>query len=162
VEVALVRVTADGQTQRVQLSKDRTVIGRQEDCQIRIPIAGVSRQHCEIVVRDGSITVKDLGSSNGTYLNQERITSHPAAAGDLLSVGGQVFLIQVNGAPEEIEAEFLYEDGLPEQSSNAPTTVAQPKPAPGAVKAKASGGSADESSLMDFDFLDEDEEQPPL
>ena len=162
MEVALVRVTADGQTQRVQLSKDRTVIGRQEDCQIRIPIAGVSRQHCEILVRDGSITIKDLGSSNGTYLNQERITSHPAAAGDLLSVGGQVFLIQVNGDPEEVEAEFLYEDGLPEAATNAPTAVSPPRPSAGAVRAKSSGGSADESSLMDFDFLDEEDEQPPL
>lgn len=157
MEVALVRVTPDGKSQRAVLSRPRTLIGRQEDCQLRLPIAGVSRTHCEILVEDGHITINDLGSSNGTYLNQERITSHPAAAGDLLSVGGQVFLIQVNGDPEEIEPEFLYEDGLPEQSATAPTTVSPPQPK---VKAQA-GGSADGSSLMEFDFEDE-EEQPPL
>lgn len=163
MEVALVRVTPEGETQRLVLSKDRTVIGRQEGCQIRIPVAGVSRMHCEVVVRNGSIVVKDLGSSNGTYVNQERVTEHHAAAGDLLSLGGQVFLIQVNGEPEEIEAEFLYEDGLPEETANAPTTVSVPKPKPQPAKAPAGSSSADESSLGDFVFDEEDEDaQPPL
>jgi len=159
VEVALVRVTQDGKSQRVVLKKQLSVLGRQDSCQVRIPTAGISRKHCEIVVADGSITVNDLGSSNGTYLNQERITSHPAAPGDLLSIGGQVFLIQVNGDPDEFDPEFLYEDGLPEEeamptpsSTGTPQTPA-PKPA----------GDMDESSMMDFDFNDLDEDdQPPL
>jgi pSer/pThr/pTyr-binding forkhead associated (FHA) protein len=125
VEVALVRVTAEGETQRVVLGKDRTVIGRQEGCQLRIPIAGVSRTHCEILIQGGSITIKDLGSSNGTYVNQERVTQQPLAPGDLVSLGGQVFLVQVNGEPEEIEAEFMFEDGLPEEESK--TSIPTPK-----------------------------------
>lgn len=161
MEVALVRVTAEGETQRVVLSKDRTVIGRQEGCQLRIPIAGVSRSHCEIAVTNGSITVKDLGSSNGTFVNQEKITEQPVGAGDLLSVGGQVFLIQVNGEPEEIEAEFLYEDGLPEQESKASAAVGgdAKTTVPAAPSQKK---LLDESSLVDFDFEDDEDEQPPL
>ncbi len=159
MEVALVRVTAEGETQRVVLGKDRTVIGRQEGCQLRIPIAGVSRTHCEILIQGGSITVKDLGSSNGTYVNQERVTEQPLAPGDLLSLGGQVFLVQVNGEPDEIDAEFLFEDGLPEEESK--TSIPAPRasvPAASTVK-KA---DLDESSVMDFDFEDEDDAQPPL
>jgi pSer/pThr/pTyr-binding forkhead associated (FHA) protein len=157
-------VTAEGETQRVPLSKDRTVIGRQDGCQLRIPIAGVSRTHCEITVSSGSIVVKDLGSSNGTFVNQEKITQQPLAAGDLLSVGGQVFLVQVNGEPEEIDAEFLFEDGLPEQDSQVAT---RPGPAPQAPASKPSPAPVgkslmDDSSLADFDFEDDDEEQPPL
>ncbi len=163
MEVALVRVTADGETQRVVLNKDRTVIGRQEGCQLRIPIAGVSRTHCEILVQGGSITIKDLGSSNGTYVNQERVTQQPLAPGDLISLGGQVFLVQVNGEPEEIEAEFLFEDGLPEVESK--TSVPAAKPAPKASVPAASTAKKtdlDDSSVMDFEFDDEDEAQPPL
>ncbi len=160
MEVALVRVTAEGETQRVVLSKDRTVIGRQEGCQLRIPIAGVSRTHCEIAVSNGSIKVKDLGSSNGTFVNQEKITEQALAAGDLLSVGGQVFLIQVNGEPEEIEAEFLYEDGLPEQESRVSAVGGDAKTTVPAAPAQKK--LLDESSLVDFDFEDEDDEQPPL
>ncbi|MCC5823280.1 MAG: FHA domain-containing protein [Phycisphaerales bacterium] len=157
MEVALVRVTAEGESQRVVLAKDRTVVGRQEGCQLRIPIAGVSRKHCEIMIEGGSIVVRDLGSSNGTYVNQERVTEQPLAPGDLLSVGGQVFLVQVNGDPDEFDPEFLYDDGLPEEESKvggdaprASVPAAAPKPA------------ADESSLMDFDLDDDEDEQPPL
>jgi pSer/pThr/pTyr-binding forkhead associated (FHA) protein len=159
VEVALVRVTAEGETQRVVLGKDRTVIGRQEGCQLRIPIAGVSRTHCEILIQGGSITIKDLGSSNGTYVNQERVTQQPLAPGDLVSLGGQVFLVQVNGEPEEIDAEFLFEDGLPEEESK--TSIPAPKASVPAASA-AKKADLDDSSVMDFDFEDEDEAQPPL
>ncbi|MEM9373228.1 MAG: FHA domain-containing protein [Planctomycetota bacterium] len=157
MEVALVRVTQDGKSQRAVLRKQQSVLGRQDSCDVRVPTAGISRKHCEILVADGSITINDLGSSNGTYLNQERITSHPAAPGDLLSIGGQVFLIQVNGDPDEFDAEFLYEDGLPEaepeRTPSATGTTAAPSQAP----------AGDESSMMDFDFSDlEDDEQPPL
>lgn len=159
MEVALVRVTAEGETQRVVLGKDRTVIGRQEGCQLRIPIAGVSRTHCEILIQGGSITIKDLGSSNGTYVNQERVTQQPLAPGDLVSLGGQVFLVQVNGEPEEIDAEFLFEDGLPEEESK--TSIPAPKASVPAASA-AKKADLDDSSVMDFDFEDEDEAQPPL
>lgn len=158
MEVALVRVTAEGESQRVVLSKDKTVVGRQEGCQLRIPIAGVSRKHCEIEVEGGSIVVRDLGSSNGTYVNQERVREHPLAPGDLLSVGGQVFLVQVNGDPDEFDPEFLFEDGLPEEESRASGeagTASVSAPA-------ASKPSSDESSLMDFDLDDDEDEQPPL
>lgn len=158
MEVALVRVTAEGESQRVVLSKDKTVVGRQEGCQLRIPIAGVSRKHCEIVVQGGSIVVRDLGSSNGTFVNQERVREQPLAPGDLLSVGGQVFLVQVNGDPDEFDPEFLFEDGLPEEESRAGGDGGGASvPAPAASKP-----AADESSLMDFDLDDDDDEQPPL
>lgn len=160
MEVALVRVTAEGETQRVVLSKDRTVIGRQEGCQLRIPIAGVSRTHCEIAVANGTITVKDLGSSNGTFVNQEKVSQRSVGPGDLLSVGGQVFLVQVNGEPEEIEAEFLYEDGLPEQESRVSAVGGDAKTTVPAVPAQKK--LLEDSSLVDFDFEDEDDEQPPL
>lgn len=132
------------------------MIGRQEGCQIRIPIAGISRTHCEVTVQGGAVTVKDLGSSNGTYVNQERVTEQSLAAGDLISIGGQVFLVQVNGEPEEIEAEFLFEDGLPEEESKAGAVAAK------SVSKAPAAKVSDDSSMMDFDFDEDDDEQPPL
>jgi FHA domain len=63
-------------------------IGRAEACQIRLEDTYVSSFHARIFHRDGGWFVEDLGSTNGTYLNQRRITS-PAElhAGDRLKVG---------------------------------------------------------------------------
>ncbi len=164
MEVVLIRVTESGQQQSVPLTREKTIIGRMDDCHLRIPIAGVSRKHCEIVVEDGSVTINDLGSSNGTYVNQDRIESIPVSAGDLLSVGGLVFVVSVNGQPEDIDAEIMFEDGLPDvaDASAAPSPVASaPEPAPKAVPASILN---DDSSMMDFefDFDDDEEDQPPL
>ena len=94
LEVNLIRVTKNGKSTRVPLSHERTLVGRQDDCHIRVPVAGISRKHCEIVIADGSIVINDLGSSNGTYVNQERISgAQPLSAGDLISFGGLVFVV---------------------------------------------------------------------
>lgn len=162
MEIVLIRVTESGEQQPVPLSRKKTIIGRLDDCHIRIPIAGVSRKHCEIVVSDGSITINDLGSSNGTYVNQDRVESQSISAGDLISVGGLVFVVRVNGEPGNIQAAMMYEDGLPDvgEASAAPQAAAE-KAEPKAVPASLVN---EDSSMMDFDFEfdDDEEEQPPL
>lgn len=159
MEVFLIRVTERGDEQPVPLSRERTLIGRLDDCHIRIPIADVSRKHCEILIEDGSITIRDLGSSNGTYVNQERVEEMALSAGDLISLGGLVFVVRVNGEPGEIDAEIMYEDGLPDEPAVQPDA---PAAAPKAVPASKMGGG-DDSSMMDFEFdFDDDEDQPPL
>ena len=164
------RVAKNGSTTPVPLMRERTLVGRLDDCHIRVPVAGISRKHCEIVVNDGSIIVNDLGSSNGTYVNQERVQSQPVSAGDLISFGGLVFLITVNGEPGDIDAEMMYEDGIPDVEENAATApqpqtavsapVAAPEPQ---MAAMSNSAENDESSMMDFDFdFDDDDDQPPL
>ena len=63
-------------------------VGRAEACQIRLPDTYASSFHARIYSRDGSWYIEDLGSTNGTYLNQRRITA-PAElrAGDKVKIG---------------------------------------------------------------------------
>jgi len=63
-------------------------VGRAEACQVRLPDTYASTFHARIFSRDGSWFLEDLGSTNGTYLNQRRITS-PAElrAGDKVRIG---------------------------------------------------------------------------
>jgi pSer/pThr/pTyr-binding forkhead associated (FHA) protein len=71
------------------ISLDGTLqIGRAGACQIKLPDTYVSSFHARIFRRDGGWFVEDLGSTNGTYLNQRRVTS-PAElrAGDRLRIG---------------------------------------------------------------------------
>lgn len=167
LEVILVRVTKNGSITPVPLTHERTLVGRLDDCHIRVPVAGISRKHCEIIIADGSISINDLGSSNGTYVNQDRITgSVPLCAGDLISFGGLVFHVTVNGDPSSEDAEMLFEDGLPEEQEAPTAPVARPAPAqapaPKAVPASVVNDNED-SSMMDFEFdFDDDDDQPPL
>ena len=74
-------------------------IGRHDDCLIRIRSAQVSRRHCEVFEDKGKLMVKDLGSSNGTFVNGQRVLGQqPLKAGDVLSIGGVTLRVDVAAA----------------------------------------------------------------
>jgi serine phosphatase RsbU (regulator of sigma subunit) len=60
--------------QRYTLSDERTVLGRDTDCDIVLGLGGVSRKHAQIVAVDGEYYLEDLQSRNGTFLNGEQLT----------------------------------------------------------------------------------------
>lgn len=64
-----------------------TLLGRGTDADIRVEDPGVSRKHCEIVVGTPAI-VRDLGSTNGTLLNGEKISESPLEDGSVVKIGG--------------------------------------------------------------------------
>lgn len=101
--VLLVMFKSDGTRRDFPLTKPVTVIGRKVNCDLRIPLTSVSRQHCEIRREGNKIAVKDLGSSNGTYLNSVRIQDSHLSAGDELVVGPVVFTVVVDGHPADIK-----------------------------------------------------------
>ena len=103
MDIVLVMFKSDGQRKDFPLDSPVTVVGRNESCDLRAPILSVSRRHCELSVSGDRLSVKDLGSSNGTYVNNERITEAELKPGDRLAVGPIIFTIQVDGAPAEIQ-----------------------------------------------------------
>src|SRR5262249_54904866 len=104
VNVSLVMVTSDGKSREIPLGKLPVHIGRGDDCKVRIPLPSVSRRHCELSIDDDEFTVKDLNSSNGTYVNGERIRSRELVPGDLLALGPCVFVVRIDGHPKDINA----------------------------------------------------------
>ena len=73
------------------------VIGRQSECEIPIPSEEVSRRHAELRVTPDGVMVEDLGSSNGTYINDRRITRQLMKAGDELRLDTIRFLLLAPG-----------------------------------------------------------------
>jgi pSer/pThr/pTyr-binding forkhead associated (FHA) protein len=102
MDLSLVMFTAEGDRRDFRITKSRTVIGRQNNCDLRIPLASVSRQHCEIITDHGSATLRDLGSSNGTYHNHNRVQSVHLSAGDQIVIGPVVFTVVKDGHPDEV------------------------------------------------------------
>ena len=102
MEAKLVMFKRDGQRKEFSLRGKSTVIGRGEECTLRIPLAAVSRRHAELIKGEDELRVRDLASSNGTYVNNRRINETALKAGDRLAVGPIVFTLQIDGVPEEI------------------------------------------------------------
>ncbi len=90
------------QTREILLSQSEFLIGRGADCDLRLRAPRVSRHHCLIRTQGGAVTLSDLGSSNGTYINGQRLTSQMALkSGDLVQVGDFSFVVEVGEASSE-------------------------------------------------------------
>ena len=90
-EACLVVIHGPQLGELVLLRGQELVLGRSDECNMHLTGAGVSRRHCRIARDVGQgYFVEDLGSTNGTVLNDQRVDSAPLRAGDLLSVGDTV------------------------------------------------------------------------
>jgi pSer/pThr/pTyr-binding forkhead associated (FHA) protein len=103
MDAKLIMFKPNGQRKDFSILNPTTVIGRAENCDLRVPILSVSRRHCELRLAGDQLSVKDLASSNGTYVNNQRVKEKPLGAGDRLVVGPIVFTVQVDGQPDEIK-----------------------------------------------------------
>lgn len=69
------------------LTMDRTTVGRVEDNAFTIPESSVSSHHCEVLLKGNEVLVRDLDSTNGTFINDERITEGVLKPGQILRLG---------------------------------------------------------------------------
>jgi pSer/pThr/pTyr-binding forkhead associated (FHA) protein len=71
-----------------ELKVDKTTVGRVEDNTFQIAEPSVSSHHCEILLRGSEIVVRDLNSTNGTYINGEKVTNESVLKpGQVLRLG---------------------------------------------------------------------------
>ena len=101
----------------IRLHEDVITIGRDDTNDVSIPLHTISRQHARLFRREGSHFVEDLGSKNGTYVNEVEIAgAMPLRNGDLLRCGGAVLKFIVGGNIEALYHEEIYQltitDGL--------------------------------------------------
>ena len=129
MEVQLVMFTEAGERREFDLKRTISIIGRGGDCDFQIPLAMISRRHCQITRKSDRVLVKDLGSSNGSYVNNKRVLQAELHGGDILTVGPVVFTILIDGKPTDIKP--------------IPTIV---KPAAEPAGASAAVPSSDDSS----------------
>jgi pSer/pThr/pTyr-binding forkhead associated (FHA) protein len=77
-----------------------SVIGRGSAADLRLPDSQASRRHCELYEYEGQLAVRDLGSANGTMVNQHRIEQDTLlSTGDTLTIGKVTFRIDVGDGP---------------------------------------------------------------
>ena len=77
------------------LQQGINIIGRIKSCDIQIPNKHISRQHLSIdLLTDGSLTLMDLGSSNGLMVKGQKVSSAILQTGESFTIGTLVFLIE--------------------------------------------------------------------
>jgi len=103
MEVNLILFKKDGSTRTFHLPSTVTTIGRRKDCDLCVPLMSVSRRHCELNLDQGRLSIRDLGSKNGTFLNGIRVSESMVKPGDVLKIGTLYFGVQIDGIPEDIE-----------------------------------------------------------
>jgi len=93
-------IPADGSAP-IDLTKDMTLFGRDDDCDVKIDQKGVSKLHCVVVKTDGLLLIRDLGSTNGTRVNGQRIRRAALLPNDQLGIANVTFQVKFGA---ELEA----------------------------------------------------------
>ena len=70
-------------------------IGRETDNEVVLDDKATSRHHAQIQFQDGKYVLADLGSANGTLLNDQRVTESALSDGDLIKIGQNVILASI-------------------------------------------------------------------
>ena len=93
-------VLSAGMTGRThELTVDKTTIGRVEDNSFQIAEPSVSSHHCEVLLRGSDILVRDLNSTNGTYINGEKVTESVIKPGQTLRLGQIEMRLETDAPP---------------------------------------------------------------
>jgi diguanylate cyclase (GGDEF)-like protein len=112
----LVVVYGEELGKRYELDRPGLIVGRSSGADIRVDQETVSRAHAELDGDAGTITIRDLGSTNGTWVNDERVEEAELADHDLVKIGATIFKFLSGSNAERAYFEEIYRvmtvDGL--------------------------------------------------
>jgi pSer/pThr/pTyr-binding forkhead associated (FHA) protein len=97
VNVRAALIPLDGSS-TVEVVKDMTLVGRKEDCDLRLNHKSISKIHCVIVKTDGLLLLRDLGSTNGTRVNGTRVRRAALLPNDKVSFANFHFKVHLGPA----------------------------------------------------------------
>jgi pSer/pThr/pTyr-binding forkhead associated (FHA) protein len=83
----------------VEITKDLVVVGRKDECDLRLDHKSVSKMHCVLVKTDGLLLLRDLGSTNGTRVNGTRVRRAALLPNDQLTIANYKFRVYLG--PDE-------------------------------------------------------------
>lgn len=98
MKVSLVVAAGVHQGKVIPVATQQFLIGRDPQCQLRPASQSISKQHCLLTIRNKTVYLKDFGSTNGTFLNDEQMEPDVEVAiqsGDRVRVGPLDFAVQI-------------------------------------------------------------------
>ena len=88
-------ISGDGRTYPLQMGS--TVIGRGDQANLRLPDVGISRRHARLDYDGNQVVLTDLGSTNGTMVNGQRVSAVALNPGDMIQLGTTTLTFRVDG-----------------------------------------------------------------
>ncbi|MFH1130131.1 MAG: FHA domain-containing protein, partial [Pseudomonadota bacterium] len=107
-EACMVMIYGPELGKKYNLGSPSIIFGRSSKCDIQIDQESVSRSHCKVMNTGNSLIIRDLGSTNGTYVNDKSIDEHVLRDGDLIKIGRSIFKFLTGGNIEHAYHEGIY------------------------------------------------------
>ena len=126
MDVRLIVANTSSASKQIRLGP-KTLIGRSPDCNLRIASGQVSRRHCFIKIDDAGVSIRDLGSANGTRLNGEAVSTRAdvvVPAGSTLIVGPLKFIVQFAAPKNKDDEDTEWLPRLPAEQASPPESGA--------------------------------------
>ena len=96
------RLVPVGEGPTIPVDRAIILVGRHPECDVQIDSRKISRRHCCIVQFQDRLTVRDLGSTNGIYLNGKRVDEAVVAPRDELQIGDIRYQVVANGSKPDM------------------------------------------------------------
>jgi pSer/pThr/pTyr-binding forkhead associated (FHA) protein len=106
-------------------------LGRSPQCEIVLNHPTISRRHAELLVSEASVMVRDLGSLNGTFINEQRVREHMLLPNQLVHFGSVAFVLDLKEEHDDPDEEKT------DKGSKAQLAVPQPMAATVEILSKA-------------------------
>src|SRR5580704_4737088 len=108
-------VLSEGMTgQSYELKVEKTTVGRVEDNTFQIAQPSVSSHHCEVLLRGNEVVVKDLNSTNGTFINGQQVSGESVLkAGEVLRLGQVEIRLETGAGTAPAPAPSPMPGGIP-------------------------------------------------
>ncbi|MCU0705819.1 MAG: FHA domain-containing protein [Fimbriiglobus sp.] len=122
-------IPADG-GDPVDLTRDVVLVGRGEDCDLRVDHKSVSKRHCVLVCTDGLVLLRDLGSTNGTRVNGTRVRRAALLPNDQIAFANFRFKLEFGPGSPAPQADQPGET-IPPRPDDRDDFEVDPDPPPG-------------------------------
>lgn len=165
MKLSLIVSAGANQGKVINVPGTQFIIGRDEGCHLRPASPAVSKRHCAVFIRNGEVFVRDLGSTNGTLVNDEPVVGDKRVTdGDRLKVGPLDFELKVTGGgpqsdstplPNSLKSLPKGDSAVAARGTPSPLTPA-PKSEPAKTVVTAPGDEHDVAAAMLLGMGDED------
>jgi adenylate cyclase len=127
----------------IPLIRDHLTLGRRDSCDICLRFSNISGLHCELNFREGVWYVRDMGSTNGVKVNDQRVQEKLLRPGDEINIAKRRFTIQYTPAEgavlEDESADEILGTSLLEKAGLARTERKPSRPKPRTINAEELG-----------------------